>query len=152
MSQSVESILRLIDFKVMKSYFEVYPEAKSFDRSRLRLSLNVSLLQSEEAEHDMAVQLQVDLNQDEDASKACGFAGSMVVNGFFDVAKLREQHPDDWEPLLAYNGVTVLFGIVRSAFAELSGASPVGRLVVPTINVGEALRARGTHEGAGEDD
>lgn len=32
MSQSVESILRLIDFKVMKSHFEVYPEAKPFDR------------------------------------------------------------------------------------------------------------------------
>ena len=140
MSSAVDSILRLHDFRVMKSYFEVNPEAKSFDKTQTHLSLEVSLLQSNEAENDMAVQLEVGLNQEDEEFEASGFTGSIIVTGFFDVSSLREERPDDWEPALVFNGVTVLFGIVRNSYAELSAASPVGRVIVPTINAAGFIR------------
>lgn len=140
---SFDSIIRLNDFRVMKSYFEVNPESSSFDRNQLHLSLDVALLQSNDVEDDMAVQLRVAINEDEQQSDAAGFTGELVVTGFFDVSALKSEHPDDWEALLAYNGVTVLFGTVRTLYAELSSASPVGRILVPTVNVAELLRSQG---------
>jgi preprotein translocase subunit SecB len=139
MSSNIDSILRLGDFRIMKSYFEVRPGATSFDKSELHLKLDVSVLQSNESEDDMAVQLTVEVNSRDEEYEAAGFTGALVVTGFFDVSVLREERPDDWEPVLVYNGVTVLFGTVRTVYADLSAASPVGRVIIPAVNVGQIL-------------
>jgi preprotein translocase subunit SecB len=103
------------------------------------LKLDVSVLQSNESEDDMAVQLTVEVNSRDEEYEAAGFTGALVVTGFFDVSVLREERPDDWEPVLVYNGVTVLFGTVRTVYADLSAASPVGRVIIPAVNVGQIL-------------
>jgi hypothetical protein len=41
--------------------------------------------------------------------------------------------------VLVYNAVTVLFGTVRTVYADLSAASPTGRIVLPAVNVGQIL-------------
>ncbi len=139
MSSGIDSILRLGDFRTMKSYFEVRPGAAEFDKSKLTLRVDVSVLQSNDSEDDMAVQLTVDINADEADFDAAGFTGSIVVTGFFDVATLKQERPDDWEPVLVYNGITVLFGTVRTLYADLSASSPVGRIIIPAVNVGQIL-------------
>lgn len=135
----MDSILKLNDFRCMKSYFEVSQDAAGFDKSVLNLSIDIGVLQSNESEDDMAVQLTVDVNRSSEDFKSAGFTGSVTITGFFDTAQLKAERQDDWEPLLIHNGVTVLIGSVRSTYAELSGASPVGRLVLPTLNVGQML-------------
>ncbi|MDP2233514.1 MAG: hypothetical protein Q8K89_07750 [Actinomycetota bacterium] len=150
MSPNIDSILRLGDFRIMKSYFEVRPGATSFDKSELHLKLDISVLQSNESENDMAVQLTVEVNSADDEYEAAGFAGALVVTGFFDISILREEYPDDWEPMLVYNGVTVLFGTVRTVYADLSAASPVGRVIIPAVNVGQILN--GGAESPSEDE
>jgi preprotein translocase subunit SecB len=139
MSQKVDSILRLNDYRAMKTYFEVAPRAGVFDKSKLDLRIDAAVLQSDESEDDMAVQLSVHLNSEEGQFEEAGFTGSVVVAGFFDTSGLKSEHPDDWEPLLVFNGITVLIGTVRTMFADLSAASPVGRVVLPAINVGQVL-------------
>lgn len=141
MTSAFESVLKLSDFRSMKTYFEVAMSAKGFDKSILNMAIDVSLLQSNDSENDVAVQLTVGLNPESSQFEAAGFTGSVVVAGFFDVGPLKEQHPDDWEPLLIFNGATVLVGTVRTLYAELSAASPVGRIVLPAINVGQMLKA-----------
>lgn len=141
MTSGIESVLRLSDYRSIKTYFEVAMSSKAFDKSVLNLAVDVSLLHSNDSENDLAVQLAVDLNSEPSQFEQAGFTGSIVVAGFFDVGALKEQHPDDWEPLLIFNGVTVLIGTVRTLYAELSSASPVGRIVLPAINVGQLLRA-----------
>ena len=139
MSSNVDSILKLNDFRAMKTYFEVTPSAGAFDKSSLNLAIDIAVLQSDDAEDDMAVQLTVHVNRDEEQFKAAGFTGSVVVAGFFNTSVLKQEHPDDWEPLLIYNGVTVLIGTVRTMYADLSAASPVGRIVIPAVNVAQML-------------
>ncbi|HZK35435.1 MAG TPA: hypothetical protein VFC57_00555 [Aeromicrobium sp.] len=141
MSGAIDSILRLNDFRVMKSYFEVNESVRPADDPELNMSVGITLLQSTDSDDDMAVQLTVDINGEEEQFKSSGFTGCVVVTGFFAVSELRAERPDDWEPALIYNGVTVLFGTVRTLFADLSAASPAGRIIVPTINVAEILRA-----------
>lgn len=150
MSTNIDSILLMGDFRVMKSYFKVHPSAPSFDKTELRLSLDVSVLKSDDSENDMAVQLTVSINAEEDEFEAAGFTGSVVVTGFFDVETLKKERPDDWEPVLVYNGVTILYGTVRTLYANLSASSPVGRIVIPTVNVGQILN--GAADAAVEDD
>jgi len=41
--------------------------------------------------------------------------------------------------VLVYNAVTVLFGTVRTVCADLSVASPAGRIVLPAVNVSQML-------------
>lgn len=139
MSGVAESILRLNDFRVMKSYFEVHETARPVDDPEVNISLEITLLQSNDSDDDMAVQLTAAINGEEEQFEAAGFTGCLVVTGFFTVSELRAERPDDWEPALVYNGVTVLFGTVRTLFADLSAASPVGRIVLPTISVAEIL-------------
>jgi preprotein translocase subunit SecB len=139
MSSGIDSVLKLTDFRAFKTYFEVAEHASGFDKSRLNMAIDVSVLQSDDSEGDMAVRLKVDLNRDADQFAAAGFTGSVVIAGFFDVGLLKSEHPDDWEPLLIFNGVTVLVGTVRTVYADLSAASPVGRIVLPAINVGQML-------------
>lgn len=134
-----ESILRLNDFRVMKSYFEVHETARRVDDPEVNVSLEISLLQSNDSEDDMAVQLTATVNGEQEQFAATGFTGCIVATGFFTVSDLRSERPDDWEPALVYNGVTVLFGTVRSHFADLSAASPVGRIVLPAISVADVL-------------
>jgi preprotein translocase subunit SecB len=148
MSGVAESILQLNDFRVMKSYFEVHEAGKRVDSPILNISLEVALLQSDDAEDDMAVQVSATVNGDEEQFEAAGFTGSLIVTGFFTVAELRAQRPDDWEPALVYNGVMVLFGTVRTLFADLSAASPVGRIVLPAISPADLLdRAASAEDG-----
>lgn len=139
MSSGIDSILRLSDFRIMKTYFEVRPGAASFDKAELHLKLDIAVLQSNDSDSDMAVQLTVELNGEEADFEAAGFTGAVVATGFFDVATLKQEHPDDWEPVLVYNAVTVLFGTVRTVYADLSASSPVGRVIIPTVNVGQIL-------------
>jgi preprotein translocase subunit SecB len=139
MSPNIDSILKLNDLRTLKTYFEVAADAGAFDTSKLGLAIDVAVLQSDESEDDMAVQLSVHLNRDEDQFSEAGFTGSVVVAGFFNTSVLKEEHPEDWEPALIYNGVTVLMGTVRTIYAELSASSPAGRIVLPTINVGQML-------------
>ncbi|MFA5843683.1 MAG: hypothetical protein WC971_02495 [Coriobacteriia bacterium] len=139
MSSNIDSILKLNDFRAMKTYFEVNPGAGTFEKTDLNLAIDIAVLQSDEAEDDMAVQLTVDVNREESQFEAAGFKGSVVIAGFFDTAVLKREHPDDWEPLLIYNGVTVLIGTVRTMYAELSAASPVGRILIPAVNVAQML-------------
>lgn len=147
MSPNIDSVLKLNDFRAMKTYFEVTPSAGVFDRSKTHLAMDIAVLQSDEAQDDMAVQLTVDVNREPDQFKESGFTGSVVVAGFFDTSVLKQEHPDDWEPLLIYNGVTVLMGTVRTMYADLSAASPVGRLVIPAVNVAQMLNhVTGTDE------
>jgi len=141
MTSSIESILRLSDYRVMKSFFEVFPTADAFDKTMLNLNVDVAVLQSNEAETDMAVQLRVDVNTDGDEQERAGFKGSVVVTGFFDVASLIGERAEDWESVLVYNGVTVLYGTIRTLYADLSAASPVGRIIIPTVNVGDLLNS-----------
>jgi preprotein translocase subunit SecB len=139
MSPDVDSILKLNDFRAMKTYFEVNPGKGTFDKASLDLAIDVVVLQSDDSEHDMAVQLKVDVNRDEEQFASAGFTGSVVIAGFFDTTILKQEHPEDWESLLIYNGVTVLIGTVRTMYAELSAASPVGRIVLPAVNVTQIL-------------
>jgi len=46
MSSSVESIPRLSDFGVVRSYFEVLSSDSSFDQSALHLKVDIAVLQS----------------------------------------------------------------------------------------------------------
>lgn len=62
-----------------------------------------------------------------------------MVAQLFDAGALEQERPDDWEPVLVYNAVTVLFGTVRTVYADLSAASPTGRIVLPAVNVGQIL-------------
>jgi preprotein translocase subunit SecB len=139
MSSGIDSVLRLSDFRVMKSYFEVLPTASSFDKTVLHLAVDIAVLQSGEAADDMAVQLTINLNGEDDAYESSGFTGSVMVTGFFDTAALKQERPDDWEPVLVYNAITVLFGTVRTVYADLSAASPAGRIVLPAVNVSQIL-------------
>jgi hypothetical protein len=41
--------------------------------------------------------------------------------------------------VLVFNAVTVLFGTVRTVYADLSAASPTGRIVLPAVSVGQIL-------------
>ncbi|MDZ4169753.1 MAG: hypothetical protein U1E26_08875 [Coriobacteriia bacterium] len=151
MSQRVDSILRLNDYRAMKTYFEVAPRVGAFDKSKLDLKIDAAVLQSDESADDMAVQLSVQLNGDEGQFEEAGFTGSVVVAGFFDTSDLKVEHPDDWEQLLVFNGITVLIGTVRAMYADLSAASPVGRIVLPAINVGQMLiQATSAEDGADE--
>ena len=140
MSGAAQSILQLNDFRVMKSYFEVHETARPVDAPQMNITLEVSLLQSNDAEDDMAVQLTATVNGDQDQFAAAGFTGCIVVTGFFTVSELQAERPEDWEPALVFNGVTLLFGTVRTLFADLSAASPVGRLILPAISVAEILK------------
>jgi preprotein translocase subunit SecB len=142
MSGSVESTLHFKDFRVLKSYFEVHENAEPGADHELHLDVDVGILQSTASEDDMAVQLTVQLNKDDAQFEAAGFAGCIVINGFFDVVPLKAQRPEDWEPVLAFNGVTLLCGTVRTLFAELSAASPAGRIVIPAIDVSAVLEAK----------
>ena len=143
MTLGIESVLRLSDFRVMKSYFEVMSTASAFDKSELHLAVDIGVLQSGESADDMAVQLTIDVNRDDAEYESCGFTGSVVVTGFFDTAALKQERPDDWEPVLVFNAVTVLFGTVRTVYADLSAASPTGRIVLPAVNVGQILDREG---------
>ena len=142
MSASVESVLHFKDFRVLKSYFEVHENAEPSEDHELHLNVDVGILQSTESEDDMAVQLTVQLNNDDAQFEAVGFTGCIVINGFFDVAQLKAKRADDWESALAFNGATLLYGTVRTLFAELSAASPSGRIVIPAIDVSAVLEAK----------
>lgn len=139
MTSTIDSVLKLSDFRSLKTYFEIAGDASEFDKSSLNMSIDVTVLQSNDSPDDMVVQLKVDLNREPEQFEAAGFTGSVLIGGFFDVGPLKTEHPDDWEPLLIFNGVTVLVGTVRTVYAELSAASPVGRIVLPAINVGQML-------------
>ena len=139
MTLGIESVLRLSDFRVMKSYFEVLATASTFDNSELHLAVDIAVLQSGESDDDMAVQLTIDINRQDAEYESSGFTGSVVVTGFFDTGALKQERPDDWEPVLVFNAVTVLFGTVRTVYADLSAASPTGRIVLPAVNVGQIL-------------
>ena len=152
MSPNIDSILKLSDFRAMKTYFEVAQNTTEFDKSKLSLAIDISVLQSNEADDDMAVQLTVDVNRDEIQFKDAGFTGSVVIAGFFDASVLKQEHPDDWEALLIYNGVTVLIGTVRTMYADLSAASPGGRIIIPAVNVAQMLNHAATSEDADSDE
>jgi len=147
MSSDIDSILKLNDFRTMKTYFEATPSSGTFDKSVMNLAIDIAVLQSDASEDDMAVQLTVDVNREKEQFEAAGFTGSLVVAGFFDTSILKKEHPEDWEPLLIYNGVTVLIGTVRTIYADLSASSPVGRLVIPAVNVAQMLN----HVGVADD-
>ena len=142
MSASVESMLHFRDYRVLKSYFEIYENAEPSEDHELHLNVDVGILQSTESEDDMAVQLTVQLNNDDAQFEAVGFTGCIVINGFFDVSQLKAERADDWESALAFNGATLLYGTVRTLFAELSAASPSGRIVIPAIDVSAVLEAK----------
>ena len=146
MSASVESILHFKDYRVLKSHFEVHENAEPAEDHELHLSVDVGILQSTESEDDMAVRLTVQLNNDDAEFEAVGFTGCIVINGFFDVAQLKSERADDWESALALNGVTLLYGTVRTLFAELSAASPAGRIVIPAIDVSAVLEAKAVEQ------
>ena len=150
MSGVSESVLQLNDFRVMKSYFEVQGTARPVDDPEVSITLEITVLQSNDSDDDMAVQLTATINGEEEQFQAAGFTGCLVVTGFFTVSGLRAERPDDWEPALVYNGVTVLFGTVRTLFADLSAASPVGRIVLPAISVADILSRASTADDEAE--
>jgi len=147
MTLIIESVLRLSDFRVMKSYFEALATATAFDKSAPHLAVDIAVLQSGESDDDMAVQLTIDVNREDAEHESSGFTGGVVVAGFFDAGALKQERPDDWEPVLVFNAVTVLFGTVRTVYADLSAASPTGRIVLPAVNVGQILDREAESQG-----
>jgi hypothetical protein len=72
------SILRLNDFRVMKSYFEVHEGVWPED--------------------DIALKLTVDINGEDEQFQSSGFAGCVVVIGVFDVSACGRKGPRNASP------------------------------------------------------
>ncbi|MBE0416531.1 MAG: protein-export chaperone SecB [Coriobacteriia bacterium] len=142
MSAGIYSDLRLRSYVVTHLQMQVDP-ARELITDEGSLSLAFDVRRKPDSSDDYLLELTVSVNSDEADYETRGFRFACTVAGFFEVGDVKETYPESWETHLLSNGLSILFGIARVKIDELSAAAPMGRFVLPCVNMQEYLKARG---------
>ncbi|MEA5075928.1 MAG: hypothetical protein VB139_06210 [Coriobacteriia bacterium] len=141
MSADIYSDLRMQSYVVTQLHMDVDP-ARELDASEGSLSLDFDVRRKPDTDDDFLLELTVSVNSDDDDYETHGFRFVCGIAGFFDVAPLKETHPDSWYSLMLNNGLSILYGVARVQIDGLSSVAPMGRFMLPCVNMQEFLVAR----------
>jgi len=140
-SADIYSDLRMQSYVVTQLHMDVDP-ARELDASEGSLALDFDVRQKPDSDDDFLLELTVTVNPDEEDYESHGFRFVCGVAGFFEIGRLKESHPDSWRPLLLNNGLSILYGVARIQIDGLSSVAPMGRFMLPCVNMQEFLSAR----------
>lgn len=141
MNTSFYSDLRMESYVVTQLHMDVDP-MRDHDASEGELSLDFDVRQKPDTDDDILLELTVSVNSDDEDYEAHGFRFGCKVAGFFDVTSLKSAHPDSWKGLMLSNGLSILYGVARVHIDSLSSTAPIGRFVLPCVNMREFLLAQ----------
>ena len=141
MSEDIYSNLHMQNYIVTQLQMQVNPTHELVTNEG-SLSLNFSVRQKPDSDDDFLLELTVAVNSDDEDCEARGFRFVCSVAGFFELRELRETYPDSWRPTFLNNGLSILYGIARVQIDGLSAIAPMGRFLLPCVNMQEFLKAR----------
>lgn len=139
MGGDIYSDLRMQSYVITQLSMQVEP-ARDVVADRGSLSLDFDVRKKTDSEDDLLLELTVIVNRDDEDYDARGFRFLCTVAGFFELAELKRAHPDEWESLFMSNGLSLLYGIARVRIDSISAVAPMGRFVLPCVNMPEFLR------------
>lgn len=141
MSENFYSDLRMMNYVVTQLQMQVDPTHElTADQGSLSLDFNVR--QKPESDDDFLLELTVAVNSDDEDYEERGFRFLCSVAGFFELHGLKEAYPDSWEPRFLNNGLSILYGVARVQIDSISAVAPMGRFVLPCVNMKEFLTAQ----------
>lgn len=132
------------DIALLQTSFRVKPDIGSGDRSMgIALGHHVRV-DAEDASHVTLV-LVVGVNSDDpELYEERGFSFEAHVSGVFGAEDLEDN--DERKLFVLVNGLSLLYAEVRSYFAQFSSSSPLGRVILPSVNMLSYLKAVGEQQ------
>mgnify|MGYP002620227501 CR=1 FL=1 len=131
-------ILHLENFYIQSMHLDFHPgdvpEAGDVATAD-RVSFDYDVLYNSELPDTWAMMLNVYLAPPEDEQLA-GYELEVQIFGVFDASEIN---PTDIEYIIRLNGLMVLYGLLRGQVAGHSGAFPLGKLMLPSVNMVEVV-------------
>lgn len=143
MANGILANIRLLDYAIFKFTFENSTEPPK-DSSGIELGIDFDIKVNAENELIHRIDLKIGLNDSDAAYEQAGFRLATELSGLFEHDQgLTKEEADR---LLAYNGLSMLFSTARGLIAQLTAQAPVGKVVLPSINIAEYLRIKAEEE------
>jgi preprotein translocase subunit SecB len=137
--------LDIADISLLSVRFSVKPDLEPGERT-LGISLGHDVrLDPDDGSHIMLV-LNIGVNAGEpEAFDERGFVFEASVSGVFGTADLDAS--DERKLFVLVNGLSLLYGEIRSYLIQLSSGSRLGKVLLPSVNILSYLKALETARG-----
>jgi preprotein translocase subunit SecB len=136
--------LEVAEIVLIDVSFRVRPDLAPGTRE-LGVSLGHEVRENEQDTERPILVLRVGVNDDDEQFEQRGFAFSATVSGVFGATGLAEG--EDEKLFLLVNGLSLLYAEARSYLSQMSSSSPMGRVLLPSVNMLKYLRAVAAHQG-----
>lgn len=137
MSQDIMAKIRLLDYAVLNFAFE-YEGTEEEDLSSIQFGMDFNVSINKENELLKKLDLLIRINEDESAFRKAGFRLSIDISGLYEFDEVLDAEQRD--KMLGFNGIPMLFSTARGVVAQLTAQTPVGKFILPSINIAEFLR------------
>lgn len=143
MANEILAKIRLLDYAIFKFTFDNSTEPPK-DSSGVEFGMDFDIKISAENELIHRIDLKIGLNNSDSAYEQAGFRLAIELTGLFELDQgLAKEEADR---LLALNGLSMLFSTARGVIAQLTSQAPIGKVVLPSINIAEYLRLKAEEE------
>lgn len=140
MSADIYSDLRMQSYVITQLHMDA-DSTRELSANEGTLALDFAVRHRPDAEDDALLELTVSVNADDEDYEAHGFRFVCGIAGFFELHEMREAHPGEWRTLFLTNGLSILYGVIRVHIDGLSSVAPMGRFMLPCVNMREFLSA-----------
>ncbi|PIU26014.1 MAG: hypothetical protein COW32_02860 [Candidatus Aquicultor secundus] len=139
MAEGIIAKLKMLDYTIFKLAFEVSPAFQK-EPSQVELGLDSNVGINKDNELNYRIDIIIKINEDELAYEEAGFRLSAELAGIFEFAP--ETTKEEIDKMIGLNGLSMLFSTARGVIAQLTAQSPIGKFVLPSVNIAEFLRQR----------
>lgn len=139
MADGIVAKLKMLDYTVFKFAFEVSPTYHE-EPSQVELGMDFNVGVNTDNELNYRIDLSIVINESEPAYEEAGFRLSMELAGIFEF--VPETSKEERDRMIGLNGLSMLFSTARGVVAQLTAQSPIGKYVLPSVNIAEFLRLR----------
>jgi len=131
--------LDVTDISFVEIRFRVRPDIQAGDRS-MKIGLGHEVRVSPDDGSKVLLVLNVGVNDDDpDLFEQHGFEFAARLSGVFGAEDLEEN--DERKLFVLVNGLSLLYAEARSHFSQFSSSSTLGKVLLPSVNMLEYLKA-----------
>ena len=132
MANQILSPVKLLNYQVLDVAFVTKPETVK-KQGDIDLGITTELKQREGGETNYLFILGLTVNESEARFEELGFRASVRLAAYLELP--AEWPPEKKSAHASLNGLSVLYATARALLADISSQTPLGRFVLPTIDL-----------------
>ena len=140
------ALLEIDEYSIDGFNFQVNPSFNGEKESHNELDVDFNIGRATTGEARFEVRLFISLNQKDEQFAQAPYRMNLNVAGYFHFPDETEE--DTIKKMIAPNGLSILYGIARGTVSHMTGCSRFGKVVLPSVNFIELIKARAGEEKA----